>query len=184
MTYALSIVFVPHMPVVNGIHPLYRAICLRLHGREALGPKSPAGNGQQRPLKKPRNASLVSHTLPLHAPALHSPHYGPELRQLLPTCSDEYTDSGNLDAVANLLYQGSDRTLSETVMMMIPEAWQNRQGDGEMDQVRFCSTWVCAFLRTLTPQPVLLGRADRSSLTLQPAPRYTVPRPHTSIQFR
>ena len=89
----------------------------------------------------------------MYVPALHSQHYGPELRQLLPTCSDEYTDSGNLDAVANLLYQASDRTLSETVMMMIPEAWQNRQGEGEMDQVRFCSTWVCAFLRTLPPSP-------------------------------
>ena len=92
-----------------------------------LVPNPPLATGNSVHLKKPRNASLVSHTLPLHVPALHSPHYGPELRQLLPTCSDEYTDSGNLDAVANLLYQGSDRTLSETVMMMIPEAWQDNK---------------------------------------------------------
>lgn len=44
---------------------------------------------------------------------------------LLPVCSDEMTDSGNVDSVVELLTRASDRTITEAMMMLIPEAWQN-----------------------------------------------------------
>ena len=46
-------------------------------------------------------------------------------RLLLPLTSDEMTDSGNVDSVLELITRMSERTLPETMMMMIPEAWQN-----------------------------------------------------------
>jgi glutamate synthase (NADPH/NADH) len=36
-------------------------------------------------------------------------------------------DSGNFDAVLKLLTKGYDRSLPESIMMMIPEAWQDNQ---------------------------------------------------------
>ena len=45
--------------------------------------------------------------------------------QLLLTTSDSMSDSGNFDAVLELMAKGSNRTLPECVMMMIPEAWQD-----------------------------------------------------------
>eukprot|EP00514_Thraustochytrium_sp_LLF1b_P011090 CAMPEP_0184559678 /NCGR_PEP_ID=MMETSP0199_2-20130426/46549_1 /TAXON_ID=1112570 /ORGANISM="Thraustochytrium sp., Strain LLF1b" /LENGTH=2117 /DNA_ID=CAMNT_0026956973 /DNA_START=107 /DNA_END=6456 /DNA_ORIENTATION=- len=44
---------------------------------------------------------------------------------LMPVCSDDYSDSGNFDAVLELLSKASNRSLPECVMMMLPEAWQN-----------------------------------------------------------
>ena len=44
---------------------------------------------------------------------------------LLPICSDDMTDSGNVDSVLELLTRASDRTIAEAMMMLIPEAWQN-----------------------------------------------------------
>ena len=37
------------------------------------------------------------------------------------------SDSGNFDAVLELLSKASKRTLPECVMMMIPEAWQDNK---------------------------------------------------------
>ena len=44
---------------------------------------------------------------------------------LLQATSDSMSDSGNFDAVLELLAKGSHRTLPECMMMMIPEAWQD-----------------------------------------------------------
>jgi len=44
---------------------------------------------------------------------------------LKPVCSDNFSDSGNFDAVLELLCKTSPRSLPESVMMMLPEAWQN-----------------------------------------------------------
>ena len=46
---------------------------------------------------------------------------------LLKTTSDNMSDSGNFDAVLELLAKGSNRTLPECMMMMIPEAWQDNK---------------------------------------------------------
>jgi len=47
-------------------------------------------------------------------------------RDLFPFTSDDKTDSGNLDAVLELLVRGSEnRSLPEAMMMMVPEAWQS-----------------------------------------------------------
>jgi len=57
---------------------------------------------------------------------MKSPYLGAEEMKLLsPICSDLYSDSGNLDAVLELLIKASDRSLPEAVMMMLPEAWQH-----------------------------------------------------------
>jgi len=45
----------------------------------------------------------------------------------LRTTSDDMSDSGNFDAVLELLARGSDRSLPECVMMMVPEAWQDNK---------------------------------------------------------
>mmetsp|Transcript_10882 Transcript_10882/g.16391 ORF Transcript_10882/g.16391 Transcript_10882/m.16391 type:complete len:1680 (-) Transcript_10882:1413-6452(-) len=56
---------------------------------------------------------------------LDSPYYGYETAQLLPVTSDDMSDSGNFDGVLQLLTTASDRSLPETAMMMVPEAWQD-----------------------------------------------------------
>ena len=56
---------------------------------------------------------------------LASPHFGDETHALLPVVSDNMSDSGNFDGVLNLLTKASHRSLPESVMMMIPEAWQD-----------------------------------------------------------
>ena len=56
---------------------------------------------------------------------MESPIYGDDTPQLLPVTSDNMSDSGNFDSVLELLTKGSNRTLPEAVMMMIPEAWQD-----------------------------------------------------------
>jgi len=56
---------------------------------------------------------------------MESPVYGDDTPQLLPATSDNMSDSGNFDSVLELLTKGSNRTLPEAVMMMIPEAWQD-----------------------------------------------------------
>lgn len=58
---------------------------------------------------------------------LHSSYFGHKTGDLLPVCSDLKSDSGNFDAVLEILTKASscNRSLPEGMMMMIPEAWQN-----------------------------------------------------------
>jgi len=56
---------------------------------------------------------------------MESPIYGDDTNHLLPATSDNMSDSGNFDSVLELLTKGSNRSLPEAVMMMIPEAWQD-----------------------------------------------------------
>jgi len=60
-----------------------------------------------------------------------SDYYGDDTRQLLPVTSDHMSDSGNFDSVLELLTKASDRSLPESVMMMIPEAWQDNNNLSE-----------------------------------------------------
>ena len=57
---------------------------------------------------------------------LESPLFGPELKKAFPINEPDLSDSGNFDNVLELLCMGG-RTLPESVMMMIPEAWENHQ---------------------------------------------------------
>eukprot|EP00956_Cyclotella_meneghiniana_P031096 scaffold80668_cov79-Cyclotella_meneghiniana.AAC.4 len=54
-----------------------------------------------------------------------SEYFGNDTDQLLPATSDNMSDSGNFDSVLELMAKGSERSLPEAVMMMIPEAWQD-----------------------------------------------------------
>lgn len=54
-----------------------------------------------------------------------SPHFGDDTDALLPVTGDHMSDSGNFDTVLELLVKGSSRSLPESIMMMIPEAWQD-----------------------------------------------------------
>ncbi|KAI9990529.1 hypothetical protein PInf_018083 [Phytophthora infestans] len=58
---------------------------------------------------------------------LHSSYFGNRTSDLLPVCSDSKSDSGNFDAVLEILTKASscNRSLPEGMMMMIPAAWQN-----------------------------------------------------------
>eukprot|EP01083_Nonionella_stella_P014129 39763_1 len=55
----------------------------------------------------------------------HSPYFGDSTRELFPICNDSMTDSGAFDSVLEVLSKGSEDTLPEVVISMIPEAWQN-----------------------------------------------------------
>ncbi|MDA1018238.1 MAG: glutamate synthase-related protein, partial [Planctomycetota bacterium] len=55
---------------------------------------------------------------------MESELWGDDLRKLCPIIEPECSDSGNFDNALEFLYH-SGRTLQESVMMMIPEAWQN-----------------------------------------------------------
>lgn len=54
-----------------------------------------------------------------------SDYYGDDTAKLLPATSEHMSDSGNFDSVLELLTKGSERSLPESVMMMVPEAWQD-----------------------------------------------------------
>jgi glutamate synthase domain-containing protein 2/glutamate synthase domain-containing protein 3/glutamate synthase domain-containing protein 1 len=56
---------------------------------------------------------------------MESPIFGDNTPFLLPAVSDHMSDSGNFDSVLELLTKASNRSLPESVMMMIPEAWQD-----------------------------------------------------------
>ena len=63
--------------------------------------------------------------------ALVSPYFGSELEALKPICSDDMSDSGNYDAVVELLVHAGERQIHEAVMMMTPEAWRYKPGLSE-----------------------------------------------------
>jgi glutamate synthase (NADPH/NADH) large chain len=50
--------------------------------------------------------------------------YGDKIKHLFPICEPNYSDSGSFDNVLEFLML-SGRTLQESIMMMIPEAWQS-----------------------------------------------------------
>mmetsp|Transcript_5396 Transcript_5396/g.10833 ORF Transcript_5396/g.10833 Transcript_5396/m.10833 type:complete len:2179 (-) Transcript_5396:728-7264(-) len=54
-------------------------------------------------------------------------------QQMLPVIDKNQSDSGSYDNVLEFLYHGSDRSLAECMLMMIPEPWQN---DGTIAQER------------------------------------------------
>ncbi len=56
--------------------------------------------------------------------AMESELWGDDLRKLFPIAEPHCSDSGNFDNAMEMLYH-SGRSLPETVMMMVPEAWQN-----------------------------------------------------------
>ncbi len=53
-----------------------------------------------------------------------SEHFGKKMSQLFPVINANSSDSGSFDAVLELMLM-SGRSLPESVMMMIPEAWQS-----------------------------------------------------------
>ncbi|HET7356265.1 MAG TPA: glutamate synthase large subunit [Nocardioidaceae bacterium] len=70
---------------------------------------------------------------------LSSELLGGDLERLYPICSPDASDSASFDEVLELLHMGG-RSLPHSVLMMIPEAWENtvagggERGAGEMDE--------------------------------------------------
>ena len=56
---------------------------------------------------------------------MHSKLFGDKLSQLFPIVESDCSDSGTFDNVLEFLLM-TGRTLQEAIMLMIPEAWQNR----------------------------------------------------------
>lgn len=56
---------------------------------------------------------------------MHSELFGDKLSQLFPIVESDCSDSGTFDNVLEFLLM-TGRTLQEAIMLMIPEAWQNR----------------------------------------------------------
>ena len=52
--------------------------------------------------------------------------FGDDLEKLFPICEPDCSDSGSFDNVLEFLLMNG-RTLQESVMMMVPEAWQNHE---------------------------------------------------------
>ena len=49
----------------------------------------------------------------------------PEIKHITPLCDPYLSDSGNFDNVVDFLLNFSNRSIPHSLMMMIPEAWQN-----------------------------------------------------------
>jgi glutamate synthase (NADPH/NADH) large chain len=65
--------------------------------------------------------------------AAKSPLFGEELSKLFPIVEPDCSDSGTFDNVLEFLLMGG-RSLQESVMMMVPEAWQNHRTMSETKQ--------------------------------------------------
>ncbi len=61
---------------------------------------------------------------------MESPHYGKDLKRMLPIIMEGQSDSATFDSVLELLFHGG-RTLQHAMMMMIPEAWSKNENMGE-----------------------------------------------------
>ncbi|WP_141013759.1 glutamate synthase large subunit [Nocardioides sambongensis] len=85
-----------------------------------------AHNGEINTVKGNRNWMRAREAL------LHSDQIPGDLERLYPICTPEASDSASFDEVLELLHMGG-RSLPHSVLMMIPEAWENH---GEMDEKR------------------------------------------------
>lgn len=56
---------------------------------------------------------------------MESELFGDDLKKLYPVVEPNLSDSGSFDCVLEFLTAASSRTLPESVMTMVPEAWQN-----------------------------------------------------------
>ncbi len=56
--------------------------------------------------------------------------FGEDIKKLLPVIEPDVSDSGSFDNVLEFLQMGG-RSLQESIMMMVPEAWQNDQSMSE-----------------------------------------------------
>jgi len=102
---------------------------------------------------------------------IESPQLGAELtQQMLPVIDKSQSDSGSYDNVLEFLYHGSDRSLPECMLMMIPEPWQN---DGQIDEdtkafYRFYSNvmepWDGPAMIAFTNGDVIGATLDRNGL--------------------
>ena len=77
-----------------------------------------AHNGEINTIKGNRNWMRTREAL------LRSDLIGGDLRRLYPICTPDASDSASFDEVLELLHLGG-RTLPHSVLMMIPEAWEN-----------------------------------------------------------
>ncbi|GGD19010.1 glutamate synthase [Nocardioides daphniae] len=79
-----------------------------------------AHNGEINTVKGNRNWMRAREAL------LDSDKFGGDLDRLFPICTPEASDSASFDEVLELLHLGG-RTLPHSVLMMIPEAWENNE---------------------------------------------------------
>ncbi|XP_017137128.1 glutamate synthase [NADH], amyloplastic isoform X2 [Drosophila miranda] len=56
---------------------------------------------------------------------MESEAFGEQLKKLYPVVEPNLSDSGSFDCVLEFITMASDRSLPESVMTMVPEAWQN-----------------------------------------------------------
>ena len=60
---------------------------------------------------------------------MSSPFFKEQLSQIFPVVEPHGSDSGNFDNVLEFLLM-TGRTLQESIMMLVPEAWQKHTGMG------------------------------------------------------
>jgi glutamate synthase domain-containing protein 2/glutamate synthase domain-containing protein 1/glutamate synthase domain-containing protein 3 len=107
---------------------------------------------------------------------MESPHYGKELKRMLPIIMEGQSDTATFDVVLELLVMGG-RSLPHAVMMMIPEAW-SKNPDMEPDKRAFyeyhaalLEPWDGPAAIAFTDGKVIGATLDRNGL--RPA-RYTI----------
>ncbi|WP_328858170.1 glutamate synthase large subunit [Williamsia herbipolensis] len=92
-----------------------------------------------------------------------------DLRRLFPICTPDASDSASLDEVLELLHLGG-RSVAHSVMMMVPEAWEN-VADMDPDRRAFCQfhgslmeAWDGPACVTFTDGTVVGAVLDRNGL--------------------
>ncbi len=110
------------------LHPLYKSHLAMVHSRfstntfpswdRAQPNRFMSHNGEINTLRGNLNW--------MHARegVFESPLFGDDLKKLYPIAEPDLSDSGNFDNVLEFLLM-TGRTLQESVMMMVPEAWEN-----------------------------------------------------------
>eukprot|EP00930_Biecheleria_cincta_P021586 TRINITY_DN15957_c0_g1_i1.p1 TRINITY_DN15957_c0_g1~~TRINITY_DN15957_c0_g1_i1.p1 ORF type:complete len:1716 (-),score=368.55 TRINITY_DN15957_c0_g1_i1:367-5295(-) len=69
------------------------------------------------------------------------PNFGFRMREVLPPCRSENSDSGNLDCYVELLLR-CNRELPESLMLMVPEAYKDARGEaGDDATTQFYEYW-------------------------------------------
>mmetsp|Transcript_30634 Transcript_30634/g.55548 ORF Transcript_30634/g.55548 Transcript_30634/m.55548 type:complete len:1706 (-) Transcript_30634:57-5174(-) len=69
------------------------------------------------------------------------PNFGYRMREVLPPCRAENSDSGNLDCYVELMLR-CNREIPEALMMVVPEAYKDADGGvGEDDTTQFYEYW-------------------------------------------
>ena len=121
-----------------------------------------AHNGEINTVKGNRNWMRARESL------LKSEYFGEDLERIFPIVEMSGSDSASFDEVLELLYLGG-RSLPHSVLMMIPEAWENhatmsaKRRDFYAFHASMMEPWDCLLYTSPSPRDGLLSRMPSSA---------------------